>query len=178
MLGLYCTFADKCQYAHGKTFFRYFLCSFNQKGLMLTSSFKNLFLGHHELREKPTLPPASELPEEIKNKLISKAKALPGYKTKLCHNYESDGICQYDEMCHYAHGEDELREETEADREMAIQGKIKKNPFYKTIMCKSIEDCQYGENCVYAHTEDELRSLGKEIVLNDLKWRGLMSLQV
>ena len=63
-------------------------------------------------------------------------------------------------MCHYAHGEDELREETEADREMAIQGKIKKNPFYKTIMCKSITDCQYGENCVYAHCEEELRSLG------------------
>jgi len=111
------------------------------------------------LREKPKLPPASQLPEEVKKKLTEKAKALPGYKTKLCTNFDNDGNCQYEDMCHYAHGEEELREETEVDREMAMQMKIKKNPFYKTIMCKSLPDCQFAENCVYAHTETEIRSI-------------------
>ena len=31
----------------------------------------------------------------------------------MCNNFvESEGHCQYDEMCHYAHGEEELREES------------------------------------------------------------------
>merc|ERR1712200_30015 len=34
-----------------------------------------------------------------------------------------------------------------------------KNPFYKTIMCKSLPDCQYKENCVYAHSEAEVRPM-------------------
>merc|ERR1712047_168170 len=113
MMGMYCQFADKCQYAPGR----------------------------HELRDKPAAVPPSELPEEVKKKLTEKAKALPGYKTKLCTNFDNDGNCQYEDMCHYAHGEEELREETEVDREMAMQMKIKKNPFYKTIMCKSLPDC-------------------------------------
>lgn len=88
---------------------------------------------------------------------------MPGYKTKLCTNFETEGTCEYDEMCHYAHGEEELREETEIDKEMAIQNKIKKNPYYKTIMCKTLQDCQYAENCVYAHSEAELRPLSQNM---------------
>ena len=56
-------------------------------------------------------------------------------------------------------GEDELREETDADRMMAVQMKVKKNPFFKTIMCKSLAECQYGENCVYAHSQSEIRPM-------------------
>lgn len=62
-------------------------------------------------------------------------------------------------MCHYAHGEEELREETYSDKEKSVEMKIRKNPFYKTIMCKSLATCQYGENCVYAHNESEIRPL-------------------
>merc|ERR1712172_184597 len=131
MMGMFCQFADKCQYAHGR----------------------------HELRDKPAAVPPSELPEDIKKKLAEKAKNLPGYKTKLCNNFEIDNECQYAEMCHYAHGEEELREETEMDKEMATAMKVKKNPFYKTIMCKSLPDCQYKENCVYAHSETEVRPM-------------------
>ena len=39
--------------------------------------------------------------------------------------------------------------------------KVKKNPFYKTIMCKSLPSCQYGDNCVYAHSETEVRPLAQ-----------------
>ena len=28
-----------------------------------------------------------------------------GYKTRMCHNFETTGVCDYDEMCHYAHGQ-------------------------------------------------------------------------
>jgi hypothetical protein len=56
-------------------------------------------------------------------------------------------------------GEEELREETDADRMMAVQMKVKKNPFFKTIMCKSLAECQYGENCVYAHSQSEVRPM-------------------
>ena len=131
LTGMYCQFAANCQYAHGR----------------------------HELRDKPPTVPPSQLPEEVKKRLAEKAKSLPGYKTKLCTNFENEGICQYDEMCHYAHGEEELREETDTDKEMAVQMKVKKNPFYKTIMCKSLPNCQYSENCVYAHSEAEIRPL-------------------
>jgi len=131
MMGMYCQFADKCQYAHGR----------------------------HELRDKPATVPPSELPEEIKKKLTEKAKNLPGYKTKLCSNFEIDEQCDYAEMCHFAHGEEELREETEVDKEMATVMRVKKNPFYKTIMCKSLPDCQYKDNCVFAHSEAEVRPM-------------------
>jgi len=131
MVGMYCQFADKCQYAHGK----------------------------HELRDKPVAVPPSQLPEDVKKKLAEKAKNLPGYKTKLCTNFEKEEECQYEEMCHYAHGEEELREETDTDKAMAVQMKVKKNPFYKTIMCKSLPDCQYAENCVYAHSKSEVRPM-------------------
>ena len=53
---------------------------------------------------KPAAVPPSELPEEVKKKLAEKAKNLPGYRTKICNNYENEGMCQYDDMCHYAHG--------------------------------------------------------------------------
>lgn len=133
MVGLYCPFADQCQYAHGK----------------------------HELREKPSSVPPSELSEEDRKKRVEKAKSLPGYKTKLCTNFDNEGYCEYDEMCHYAHGEDELREETEEDREAAEKLRIKRNPYYKTIMCKNLAkgECNYGDNCVYAHRESELRPM-------------------
>ena len=55
---------------------------------------------------KPAAVPPSQLPEEVKKKLAEKAKSLPGYRTKICNNYENEGMCQYDDMCHYAHGKE------------------------------------------------------------------------
>ena len=136
MMGMYCQFADKCQYAHGR----------------------------HELRDKPPAVPPSQLPDDVKKRLAEKAKSLPGYKTKICNNFEKEGHCQYDDMCHYAHGEDELKEESEGDKMMAEKLKIRKNPFYKTIMCKSLATCQFGENCVYAHSEDEIRPVASNMM--------------
>ena len=136
MMGMYCQFADKCQYAHGR----------------------------HELRDKPPAVPPSQLPDDVKKRLAEKAKSLPGYKTKICNNFEKEGHCQYDDMCHYAHGEEELNEESEGDKMMAEKMKIRKNPFYKTIMCKSLATCQFGENCVYAHSEDEIRPVASNMM--------------
>ena len=55
---------------------------------------------------KPAAVPPSQLPEDVKKKLAEKAKSLPGYRTKICNNYENEGMCQYDDMCHYAHGKE------------------------------------------------------------------------
>ena len=63
-----------------------------------------------------------------------------------------------------------FRFSTEMDKEMATAMKVKKNPFYKTIMCKSLPDCQYKENCVYAHSEAEVRPMN-----NPGNMMGMMS---
>lgn len=78
--GMYCPFGEECQYAHGMA----------------------------ELRSKPAVVPAALLPEEIKKRRIEKAKKMPGYKTKLCQNYEKNGECEYEDICHFAHGEGEV----------------------------------------------------------------------
>ena len=61
--------------------------------LFLRKLFKIIFTiqGHHELRKKPDVVPPSQLPPEVKKKLAEKAKSLPGFKTRLCSNFENDG---------------------------------------------------------------------------------------
>jgi hypothetical protein len=51
----------------------------------------------------------SELPAEMRRKLESRAKARTDYKTRLCQNYEKEGVCEYLEICHFAHGQEELK---------------------------------------------------------------------
>ena len=67
----------------------------------------------HELRKKHFTP---YLPEEIKAKLIVKDNARHDYKTKLCTNFEKNGCCEYDNLCHYSHGKDELKQAKEPSK--------------------------------------------------------------
>ncbi len=62
-------------------------------------------------------------------------------KTELCKNYELYHDCYYKNNCCFAHGKEELRNDT-------IQ------PCYKTKLCKSfIENkvCNFGMRCSYKH---------------------------
>jgi hypothetical protein len=62
-------------------------------------------------------------------------------KTELCKNYELYKDCFYGDHCSFAHGIDELRENTLM-------------PGYKTKLCKSFEEnyiCNFGIRCSYQH---------------------------
>ena len=127
MEGFFCQFADKCQYAHGK----------------------------HELRTKPTFKP-EEISDDLRQRLIDKAKARADYKTKLCKNYEDTGTCDFSDICHFAHGSTELRDPP-AGSEAGSSSASSQSIHFKTSMCKFGNACQNGSSCKFAHTETELR---------------------
>ena len=83
-----------------------------------------------------------ELSEEMRKKLASKAKNRPDYKTKLCKNFIETGHCDYGEICHYAHGKEEINTAA-VDAKAALDEIVKKNPAYRTSMCKSGTNCRY-----------------------------------
>ncbi len=80
----------------------------------------------------------SELSDATKSKLIAKAMSRPDYKTRLCQSYSQSQTCEYNDLCHFAHGEHELRK---VDPDKA-------NPFFKTVMCKKGDACENGDSCV------------------------------
>lgn len=109
---------------------------------------------------------------------------LKRYKTTLCHNYEKTGTCQMSEKCHFAHGEQELRDINDPipiravslynnkptnssqeysapkDNSSVPPGFVKNN--YKTVYCKFFMQyghCSFGERCTYAHGDQDLRPL-------------------
>ena len=62
-------------------------------------------------------------------------------KTELCKNYEFYKDCYYGDNCSFAHGIEELRDNTSL-------------PSYKTKMCKSFVEnntCNFGIRCSYQH---------------------------
>ena len=62
-------------------------------------------------------------------------------KTELCKNYELYHDCYYKNECCFAHGLEELRENTNY-------------PSYKTKLCKSFQEnkvCNFGIRCSYRH---------------------------
>ena len=62
-------------------------------------------------------------------------------KTELCKNYEFYKDCYYGDNCSFAHGIEELRDNTSLPR-------------YKTKMCKSFVEnntCNFGIRCSYQH---------------------------
>ena len=84
----------------------------------------------------------TDLSEEMRKKLAAKAKNKPDYKTRLCKNFEETGECDYGEICNYAHGKEELN--TDAIKaKSALEEIVKKNPAYRTSLCKSGTNCRY-----------------------------------
>jgi hypothetical protein len=129
MAGMYCHFGQRCQYAHGR----------------------------HELREKAQLKP-DELDEETRKKLKEKNSQRPDYKTKLCKNFEQNGSCEFQELCNFAHGQEELKPAPEKPAVGAAGSDQTSNSHYKTKLCKNGSSCTFGSACKFAHSADELRS--------------------
>ncbi|KRW99883.1 hypothetical protein PPERSA_12559 [Pseudocohnilembus persalinus] len=92
------------------------------------------------------------------------------YKTILCKHWTQTQTCSRGDSCHFAHGEQELRQET--DNQPAEE----KNPQqanlilqqnwnsglphnYKSVLCRDFSKggCKFGDNCNYAHGQNELR---------------------
>ncbi len=66
------------------------------------------------------------------------------YKTQLCEKFTSDGSCPYGKRCRFAHGQVELREDTDVSRE----------PYFRTRACCKFEStgtCAYGVRCAFIH---------------------------
>ena len=65
------------------------------------------------------------------------------YKTALCRNWMTDGACEFEDNCVYAHGPHELISRPPPQN-------LNKN--YKTKICKQWHEetpgmCTYGEKC-------------------------------
>lgn len=63
-------------------------------------------------------------------------------KNELCRNFLQYGYCRYNTKCQFAHGIDELRQNSAV------------NMKYKTKICQSFMNkghCQYGERCNFLH---------------------------
>ncbi|EAR91671.1 zinc finger C-x8-C-x5-C-x3-H type protein (macronuclear) [Tetrahymena thermophila SB210] len=66
------------------------------------------------------------------------------YKTELCKNWVSKGVCQYGQKCRFAHGKEELIE------------RLAMNKNYKTKLCSAYHKeqvCQYAARCHFKHDE-------------------------
>ncbi|CAF0799488.1 unnamed protein product [Adineta steineri] len=66
------------------------------------------------------------------------------YKTELCRNFSTYGLCSYSSRCQFAHGLEELRCRT-------------RHPKYKTEFCRNFLSgyCKYGSRCQFLHNLDD-----------------------
>ena len=60
---------------------------------------------------------------------------------RLCKNFEETGECDYGEICNYAHGKEELNTDA-INAKAALEEIVKKNPAYRTSLCKSGVNCR------------------------------------
>ncbi len=91
------------------------------------------------------------------------------YKTSLCRYYENEKICPLGDQCHFAHGDVDLRSESDPLPERIKKTKNKKEKKtdalqktnFKTIVCKYWEkgECKYETNCTFAHGDVEMRTI-------------------
>ncbi|TRY72429.1 hypothetical protein TCAL_14906 [Tigriopus californicus] len=130
MSGMYCSYENECQFAHGK----------------------------HELRPKPKIDPKSIKPEE-RLKMAEKNKRSPFYKTRPCEGFRQNGKCDFDDICNFAHGEAELRPMPNMN-ETGFPSPAEKTrspkPNLQDSMCKNVPHCQFGDSCKFAHSPMEM----------------------
>ena len=93
--------------------------------------------------------------EEEKHFITKKIRTKK--KTELCKNWEIYHDCYFKNECSFAHGIDELRNDT------PVSGS-------KNRLCKSFEEkgfCLYGKRCNYRHVIKEKRLFTYESILNN-----------
>ncbi|EKX41160.1 hypothetical protein GUITHDRAFT_42616, partial [Guillardia theta CCMP2712] len=66
------------------------------------------------------------------------------HKTRLCREFMQKGTCQFERICSFAHGRDELRSPFDTSKRWN----------YKTELCANylkLGRCKYMEHCLFAH---------------------------
>ncbi|MCQ2817612.1 MAG: hypothetical protein MJ252_10140 [archaeon] len=98
--------------------------------------------------------------EEERNKFFDKIKEKQ--KTELCKHYALYHCCPHGENCSFAHGESQLRQNTNS-----FQG-------YRTKICKLfVEDgyCVFGSRCNYIHRVKDKRYFNYSYLNNQMAER-------
>lgn len=70
----------------------------------------------------------------------------PRFKTEFCRNFREKGVCLYGDLCQFAHGRTELRQD------------VVRHNKYKTKLCQKFwihGYCAYGPRCNFIHQEKE-----------------------
>jgi len=71
----------------------------------------------------------------------------PRFKTEFCRNFREKGNCVYGDLCQFAHGKTELRQD------------VVRHSKYKTKLCQKFwiaGYCAYGARCNFIHQEEEV----------------------
>jgi len=106
----------------------------------------------HQLAAKLLMVPPHTLSQE------SDTLANPRFKTEICRNFKENGKCQYDDLCQFAHGRNELRLK---DRHMNVSQDVVRHNKYKTKLCQKFwiqGYCAYGPRCNFIHNDNERQS--------------------
>jgi len=70
----------------------------------------------------------------------------PRFKTEFCRNFREKGTCLYGDLCQFAHGKVELRQD------------VVRHSKYKTKLCQKFwiaGYCAYGPRCNFIHQQEE-----------------------
>lgn len=82
--------------------------------------------------------------------------ANPRFKTEFCRNFREKGTCLYGDLCQFAHGKVELRQD------------VVRHSKYKTKLCQKFwiaGYCAYGPRCNFIHQQDENDAKPAEVSL-------------
>ena len=107
----------------------------------------NLKYSNHQLIKNPMNKKGENEYNDFKNK----------FKTEICHFWEMNGYCKYENNCAFAHGELELK-----NRKLSFN--------YKTKPCKQFFEigfCSYGSRCQFSHKKDYKISVNYLKILTD-----------
>ncbi|CAL9138607.1 unnamed protein product [Musa acuminata var. zebrina] len=113
---------------------------------------KRRFVLHSPPQQPPTMiPPVPNMPSSISTMLPPLPPPaidpnLVFYKTRLCQNFSTRGVCPYGHLCRFAHGPADLREPVPNWQDIAGT--------HRTKLCRSFAAgaCPYGDRCLYLHS--------------------------
>jgi len=90
---------------------------------------------------------AGQFDPEMNDECMKDGLSNPRFKTEYCRNYREKGTCLYGDLCQFAHGRVELRQQD-----------VVRHSKYKTKLCQKFwiaGYCAYGPRCNFIHQEGD-----------------------